>query len=89
MFRVLVYYVSGIINIVSHNPEYLKNHLLCLHSNYHCYIVLLLHRYGLGTELLFDQKFAVLVCGGNGPHICKAIIQKFLQYRRASACNCG
>ena len=38
---------------------------------------------------LFKYKISTLVCGGGGPHAAKAIIKKFLDYRKTVACHCG
>ena len=46
-------------------------------------------RYGVGANVVFDYKVAVLVCGGDGPLTCRSIIQTFLEYRKGSSCRCG
>ena len=38
---------------------------------------------------LFKYKISTLVCAGEGPHAAKAIIKKFLDYRKTVACHCG
>lgn len=38
---------------------------------------------------LFKYKISALICGGEGPHAAKAIIKKFLDYRKTVACHCG
>ena len=45
--------------------------------------------YGLGSDLVFDYKISVLVCGGNGPHASKSLLSKLLQYRKHNSCLCG
>ena len=53
---------------------------------------LLLTRYGPAhnSQLLFDYKISTLVCAGEGgPHCAKAIVKKFLEYRKGSSCHCG
>lgn len=41
------------------------------------------------SRLLFKYKICTVVCGGEGPPMAKAIIKKFLNYRKAINCHCG
>ena len=40
--------------------------------------------------MIYDYKVSTLVCGGgDGPHVAKAIVKKFLEFRKGAACHCG
>lgn len=51
--------------------------------------VALTEAYGPGSSQVFDYKISALVCGGNSPHTAKAIIKKFLEFRKGPSCLCG
>ena len=42
------------------------------------------------TNMIYDYKVSTLVCGGgDGPHVAKAIVKKFLEFRKGAVCHCG
>lgn len=65
------------------------------HANSIPYIyssILCTFRYGPKdiSMMIYDYKVSTLVCGGgDGPHIAKAIVKKFLEFRKGAVCHCG
>ena len=42
------------------------------------------------SMMIYDYKVSTLVCGGgDGPHVAKAIVKKFLEFRKGAVCHCG
>jgi len=74
-------------------PSHSLDRKLKLHlRNIRFHVCFLFHSFGPSGHCmqLFDYKVSTIVCaGGTGPHTAKAVIKKFLEYRKGSSCHCG
>ena len=68
-----------------------KTHVLCT-VNRILFTTINLCRYGPKdiSMMIYNYKVSTLVCGGgDGPHVAKAIVKKFLEFRKGAVCHCG
>lgn len=76
--------------VVAPNPQI--SHKFAIITFYKPALSLYAFRYGPKdiSMMIYDYKVSTLVCGGgDGPHIAKAIVKKFLEFRKGAVCHCG
>ena len=79
------------------DPTTIYKHHVCILSientfSFHCLTLNICCRYGPKdiSMMIYDYKVSTLVCGGgDGPHVAKAIVKKFLEFRKGAVCHCG